>query len=432
MKAHQYLATSIATLLATMSAQRAHALPQGEAVAHGKASFKRDGGRMEIRASDRAVINFRGFNIDRKEAVTFVQPGAKSRVLNRVTDGNPTRVFGQLKANGQVVLVNPSGVFFENGSMVNVGGIIAAAGKISDVDFMAGRNRFTELTGEVSNAGTIRATGDVSLVGAHVSNSGIIQSGRGMVSMVAGDEVLVGERGGNVYVSGAATPGKAAKAGVKNTGKITAKKALLGVGDFYSLAVQHSGEIRAEEVAVRGGKGGRVEISGKIDVSARGKGRKGGRIEVTGETVALTGAKLDASGDKGGGEVLVGGDWQGGGTVSRAQTTTVDAATVIQADAVKRGAGGKVVVWADGATQFDGQISARGLGVGQAGGQVETSGKLTLGVGQTARVDAGSPHGKMGNWLLDPDNLTIRDGVNIGGISDPTGDVFVDASVINT
>jgi filamentous hemagglutinin family protein len=414
-----------------MGGQRANALPQGEAVAHGKANFKRDGGRMEIRASDRAVINFRGFNIDRNEAVTFVQPGAKSRVLNRVTDGNPTRIFGQLKANGHVTLVNPSGVFFQNGAMVNVGGIIAAAGKISDADFLAGRNRFTELSGEVNNAGTIRAKGDVSLLGAHVSNSGIIHSGKGLVSLVAGDEVLVGERGGNVYVSGAATPGKASKAGVSNTGKIVAKKALLGAGDFYSVAVQHSGEIRAEEVAVRGGKGGRVEVSGKIDASARGKGKKGGRIEVTGETVALAGAKLDASGDKGGGEVLVGGDWQGGGTVSRAQTTTVDAATVIHADALRNGPGGKVVVWADGATQFDGRISARGLGAGQAGGQVETSGKLTLGVGQTARVDASSPGGKPGQWLLDPTNLTIRDGVNIGGINDPTGDVFVDASVIN-
>ncbi len=430
MKAHQYLATSIATLLATMGGQRANALPQGEAVAHGKANFKRDGGRMEIRASDRAVINFRGFNIDRNEAVTFVQPGAKARVLNRVTDGNPTRIFGQLKANGQVTLVNPSGVFFQNGAMVNVGGIIAAAGNISDADFLAGRNRFTELTGEVNNAGTIRAKGDVSLLGAHVSNSGIIHSGKGLVSLVAGDEVLVGERGGNVYVSGAATPGKASKAGVSNTGKIVAKKALLGAGDFYSLAVQHSGEIRAEEVAVRGGKGGRVEVSGKIDASARGKGKKGGRIEVTGETVALAGAQLDASGDKGGGEVLVGGDWQGGGTVSRAQTTTVDAATVIQADAVKNGAGGKVVVWADGATQFDGRISARGLGAGRAGGQVETSGKLTLGVGRTARVDAGSPQGKMGNWLLDPTNLTIAAGGtgSIGG----AGEQVVDASVINT
>jgi filamentous hemagglutinin family protein len=412
-----------------MGGQRANALPQGEAVAHGKANFKRDGGRMEIRASDRAVINFRGFNIDRNEAVTFVQPRSKSRVLNRVTDGNPTQIFGQLKANGRVMLVNPSGVFFQNGSMVNVGGIIAAAGNISDADFLAGRNRFTELSGEVSNAGTIRATGDVSLVGAHVSNSGIIESGRGMVSLMAGDEVLVGERGGNVYVGGATTPGKAARAGVSNTGKIVAKKALLGAGDFYATAVQHSGKIRAEDVAVRGGKGGRVEVSGKIDVASRGTGKKGGRIEVTGETVALTGAALDASGARGGGEVLVGGDWQGGGTVSRAQTTTVDAATLIQADAVKHGAGGKVVVWADGATQFDGRISARGMGAGQAGGQVETSGRLTLGVGATARVDAGSTGGTVGDWLLDPTNLTIAAGG--GGTIGGAGNQTVDASVIN-
>jgi hypothetical protein len=108
----------------------------------------------------------------------------------------------------------------------------------------------------------------------------------------------------------------------------------------------------------------------------------------------------------------------------------VDAATVIQADAVEHGAGGKVVVWADDATRFDGQITARGLGSGQAGGQVETSGKLTLGVGQTARVDASSPQGTIGNWLLDPTNLTISAGGagTIGG----AGDQEVDASVINT
>jgi filamentous hemagglutinin family protein len=432
MKASPYLATSIATLIFTLGGSRAMALPTGEAVARGKADFKRDGGRMQIRASDRAVINFRGFNIDRNEAVTFVQPGAKSRVLNRVTDGNPTQIFGRLKANGQVVLVNPSGVFFQSGAVLNVGGMIAAAGKISDEDFVAGRNRFTELSGEVHNAGVIRATGDVSLVGRHVSNSGIIRSSRGLVSMVAGDEVLVGERGGNVFVStgNGSKQGGTLKAGVSNTGKIAARKVLLGAGDLYAMAVQHSGEIRAEDVALRGGKGGRVEVSGRIDASARGKGRKGGRIEVTGGTVALTGAKLDASGDLGGGEVLVGGDWQGKGAVNRAQTTTVDAATLIHADALKHGAGGKVVVWADGATQFDGRISARGLGAGQPGGQVETSGKLTLGVGKTAQVDTLSPGGRAGDWLLDPNDLTIRaDGT---GSTTGSGDQVVAASVINT
>jgi filamentous hemagglutinin family protein len=195
MKASPYLATSIATLIFTLGGSRAVALPTGEAVVRGKADFKRDGGRMQIRASDRAVINFRGFNIDRSEAVTFVQPGVKSRVLNRVTDGNPTRIFGQIKANGQVVLVKPSGVFFQSGAVLNVGGMIAAAGKISDEDFVAGRNRLTELSGEVHNAGVIRATGDVSLVGRHVSNSGIIGSSCGLVSMVAESTRRLGGKG---------------------------------------------------------------------------------------------------------------------------------------------------------------------------------------------------------------------------------------------
>ena len=429
MKAHQYLATSIATLLATAAGQRAMALPKGEAVAHGNADFKRDGSKMEIRASDRAVINFRGFNIDAHESVTFVQPDSKARVLNRVADGNPTRIFGRLNANGQVVLVNPSGVFFQNGSMVNVGGLIAAAGQMSDEDFLAGRNRVTGLSGEVSNEGTIQASGDVSLLGAQVSNSGTVESSQGMVSMVAGDEVLVGERGGNVFVSGGTKPagaGQTTKGGVSNAGKIAARHVRLGAGDFF--AVQHSGEIRSQDVAIQGGKGGRVEVSGKIDASV--KGGKGGRIEVTGETVALSGARLDASGDAGGGEILVGGDWQGKAGVERAVTTTVDSATVLRADATQNGAGGKVVVWADGATQFDGRVSARGKGAGQVGGDVETSGKLRLGVGASARVDAGSDGGRVGNWLLDPTNLTIRAGG--GGTLGGSGDEVVDASVINT
>jgi hypothetical protein len=115
--------------------------------------------------------------------------------------------------------------------MVNGGGIIAAAGKISDADFPAGKNRFTELRGEVGNAGTIRASGDVSLVGAHVSKSGMIESARCLVSLVAGDEVLVGERGVNVDVS----LGGGAKAG----GQGRPLKGFIGLQKSASNALRH-------------------------------------------------------------------------------------------------------------------------------------------------------------------------------------------------
>jgi hypothetical protein len=64
------------------------------------------------------------------------------------------------------------------------------------------------------------------------------------------------------------------------------------------------------------------------------------------------------------------------------------------------------VVWANGATTFNGSITARGGALAGDGGSVETSGKhgLSIGVGQ---VTASAAAGKPGTWLLDPDNIVV-------------------------
>ena len=86
-------------------------------------------------------------------------------------------------------------------------------------------------------------------------------------------------------------------------------------------------------------------------------------MRLLGERVAiLSGGRIDASGQRGGGEVLVGGDYQGKNPdVQNAQRTHVAADTEIRADAVAEGDGGKVVIWADGDTRFPAH-SARGAG----------------------------------------------------------------------
>ena len=48
----------------------------------------------------------------------------------------------------------------------------------------------------------------------------------------------------------------------------------------------------------------------------------GGRIDVTGARIALAGAELDASGAGGGGQIRIGGDYQGRGSLQRADTLT--------------------------------------------------------------------------------------------------------------
>ena len=77
--------------------------------------------------------------------------------------------------------------------------------------------------------------------------------------------------------------------------------------------------------------------------------------------------------------------------VPTASTVTVDAAATIDASAKDNGDGGKVVVWADGSTTFDGiDLRARRRTSGN-GGFVETSGHTLDFTG--ARVDTSAPDG---------------------------------------
>ena len=61
---------------------------------------------------------------------------------------------------------------------------------------------------------------------------------------------------------------------------------------------------------------------------------RGGRLQVTGEDVKVgAGAILTALGATGGGEIKIGGDYQGGGTTPRAKTTRIDTGATINASA---------------------------------------------------------------------------------------------------
>ncbi|MDE2604283.1 MAG: filamentous hemagglutinin, partial [Bradyrhizobium sp.] len=184
-------------------------------------------------------------------------------------------------------------------------------------------------------------------------------------------------------------------------------------------------------IFIGGGAGGAVKVSGRLTVASRG-GRhhasKGGNVTVTGQTIALQGATIDASGTAGGGSVQIGGDWHGGGSVPTADTTTIDAATTIKADATQSGNGGTVVVWSNQTTNFAGTISATGGPAGGNGGEAEVSGKAAL--AYTGFTDLSAAKGTFGTLLLDPYNVIISNGADTIG----TGPVFTanaNDSVIN-
>src|SRR4051794_34051478 len=144
----------------------------GAQVSQGSAKFERRGSKTFIQASDRTVINYSRFDILPGTSVIFQQPSASSRVLNRINSAQPTRIDGALSANGTVYLVNPAGVMFGPGSAVNVPKLYAAAGNLTDSNFLNNVDRFT-LGGPVVNRGSVNGE-VIALLGKTVDNYGAI------------------------------------------------------------------------------------------------------------------------------------------------------------------------------------------------------------------------------------------------------------------
>ncbi|HBN1734861.1 TPA: S-layer family protein, partial [Escherichia coli] len=113
----------------------------------------------------------------------------------------------------------------------------------------------------------------------------------------------------------------------------------------------------------------------------------------------------------GGGEVYIGGGWQGkDSSIRNADKVVVKDGARIDVSATQQGNGGTAVLWSESFTNFRGQISARGGENGGNGGQVETSSHGNLQA--FGSVSASAKKGKAGNWLLDPLDITIVNGAD--------------------
>ena len=100
-------------------------LPTGGAVTGGSASIMQNSATSMtiLQSSVRAAINWQSFSIGAGKTVEFKQPDSSAVALNRVTGPDPSTIQGALRANGQVFLINPSGVLFSPTAQVSVGGL---------------------------------------------------------------------------------------------------------------------------------------------------------------------------------------------------------------------------------------------------------------------------------------------------------------------
>ncbi|MEO0474500.1 MAG: filamentous hemagglutinin N-terminal domain-containing protein [Planctomycetota bacterium] len=189
-----------------------------------------------ITAPDNAIIDYAAFNVGSNQTVNFLQPNAAARVLNRINSNAPTQIDGTIHANGIVYLVNPAGVTFGPNSIVDAAGIFAAAGSLSNSDFLSGINQFTAVTGDVQQHGVMRADTIAALIGRNVNNTGTITVPNGTAVLASGDSVLIGNPLGGLMVSVDATP-NVVEGSVNDNGSIDADQVSLVSGDLFSLAI---------------------------------------------------------------------------------------------------------------------------------------------------------------------------------------------------
>ena len=282
----------------------AYALPEGGQVAAGQAAITTAGSTMTIaQQTAQAIINWQNFGIGSGEAVHINQPNSQAMLLNRVIGSNPSEIFGQLTANGQVILVNPNGVFFRPGSSVDVGGLTASTLNIANEDFLKGQLRFAgDSQNPVINAGSINAqNGYVNLLAKEVVNEGIIAAQTGSVNLAAGSGMSL-DYNGDGKMTVAVTDG-AYQSAVANKKLIQADGGLVvmtasGKDALMDSAVNNSGMIQANTLGEATGQisltGDNIATTGTISADGGSNGHGGTLYITTGKNGVLNVGSIGA------------------------------------------------------------------------------------------------------------------------------------------
>jgi len=399
------------SLLASLATAALFGVPEGSKTVCGRAVLNSPTLHiLEISADDKTVLEWNHFSIARDESVRFNLPDVDAAILNRVVGGSPTALMGLLESNGSVYLINPNGILIGADAVVNTGGFLASTLDVSNQDFIKGDllNFQGQSHHSISHLGTIFCPeGDVFLLGYRIENEGVISALTGTVGIGAAEHVLLTPREDQKLAISVSASSVKEGVGIAQNGLIEAVQAELKAdGNPYAYAIQNSGEIDARTVDEFEGRvylvaaGGHATSSGVIH-------SPGGAVRILGEYVSLTGnASIDVSDIHGGGTVLLGGDYQGGNPeVMRARATLVESGVKIYADALSSGDGGKIVVWSDEATGFQGEAFARGGSLRGDGGLVEVSSKNQLEF--LGFVNTLAENGTAGLLLLDPPDINI-------------------------
>ena len=375
--------------------------------------------------------SFTQFGLNSQQIANFLSNPKINNILGRITGGEASIINGLIQVTGgtsgksNLYLMNPAGIIFGSNAQLNVPASFTATtatgiGFGNNLWFQAtGSNDYAALEGTPSyfafntskpgsliNAGNLAVESgeNLALIGGNAINTGTLTAPEGSITIAAvpgSSLVRISQPG--YLLSLEIDPTATTASGVNS---LSLPELLTGGGgsEATGVTVDSAGQVvLTGSGMVVPSEGGTAIASGTLNVS----GENGGSVHVLGNNVGVINATIDASGINGGGTVLIGGDYQGQGTVPNAQFTVVDSNSTINADALTNGDGGKVIAWADDTTRVFGKITAQGGPFGGNGGLVETSAKIGLDI-TGASVNAGASQGyQSGTWLLDPTDITI-------------------------
>ncbi|MBX9923013.1 MAG: filamentous hemagglutinin N-terminal domain-containing protein [Rhabdochlamydiaceae bacterium] len=364
---------------------------------------------MVIKPSNDAILHYEDFQIGLGEEVRVIQK-ASSNVQQYVTGKNPSQILGALASNGKVVLINANGISLGSDSKVDTGSLT-----LSTLDMMD-PSHFTlsaAKNSSIVNEGSLRSEkGSIVLLAPHIRNLGSIESSD--VLLGSGEQATLD--GSNFSMSGGLKEGLIEQLGDIKANTVSIKlpldtKAIIERGEVHELVIEEQGVIAfgpasetwVQKLQVEGSK---IFLKGSID--GTNSLDKGGEVHLFGKDISLEGSRIDVSGLIGGGEVLIGGEFQGKGTTPYASKVIMDELSEIYANGIENGDGGLVVLWSQEQTLFEGKIFAQGGLIEGSGGLVETSSKGVLAVDK-GKVDTLASQGELGRWLLDPVKIYIKD-----------------------
>ncbi|MEO0869246.1 MAG: filamentous hemagglutinin N-terminal domain-containing protein, partial [Cyanobacteria bacterium J06642_11] len=436
----------IAGLLSTYTLSLAPAW--GQLTPIGNSTLATDGSNIQVLGGHQSADgmnlfhHFQDFNVSVPETVTFVAPGSVENILGRVQGGHASIIEGTLAVSGaaNLWLLNPVGILFGNNAQLNLQGDFTAAtadavgfnqgwfGDDANHQALIGSPQslaFLSASAHVVNLGRLEVAAgqNLRLLGGQVLNAGTLSAPDGTVTLSAvadANRVNLSQAG---QVLSLELDSSIITSFSQDVNPIDLPTLLTGSGasdhQANTLSVNADGSVQLTQSTAIVPKAGDAIALGQLNAV----GQQGGQISVLGDRVVLVDATVRADGLAQGGQIYIGGNYQGKGPLPNATQTVVNSGTELSADALTQGNGGEVIVWADQATSFGGTATARGGDIGGNGGFIEISGKSNLEF--TGDFDVSAPAGEFGTVLFDPDNIQIVDGAG-----NDDGDMAFDNPVI--